>query len=108
MTTTDITLADLLANSEADPFTRRHLNQRQWTKALALVDSHIEGMALIVAQFAEQFPEGSPVGAVGDAWNAAHDAHDALIRLRADVAWNPRPLPESQRQSWALVRANID
>jgi hypothetical protein len=88
----------------------RRLTTRQLAKALAEIDAQILRMEMILSDF-DAFPKLCPAGipdAVGDAWNAAHDALAALREHRAEVELNPRPIPAAERGTWELVQKNID
>lgn len=94
------------------PLTGRiHRTKRELAAELARLDAEIAGAEALVKAFQDTYSDAStwPVPeSVGDAWNAAHDAHDALIRERASVEMNPRPMPAGAAGTWALVCANID
>jgi hypothetical protein len=90
---------------------RIHRTARELKIELARIDAVIAGAEALVKAFEDAYSDEStwpvPEG-VGNAWNAATDALDALIRDRASVEMNPRPMPVGAAGTWALVCANID
>lgn len=90
---------------------RKYRNRRELAAELARLDAAIAGMEAIAQSFADLFDTVAyrPVPeAIGTAWNAAHDAVDALKRERAEVEANPRPIPAGEAGTYALVKQNID
>jgi hypothetical protein len=89
---------------------RVHRTPRELADELARLDAAIKGVRAIEHQYEALFAAAAHrlPGAVGDAWNAAHDAMVALLREREEVRENPRPIPAREAGTWALVQQNID
>jgi len=90
---------------------RVHRTPRELAAELTRLDTAIAAVKAIEARYAELFAASGtqPLPAqVGDAWNAANDAWDALLRERAAAEENPRPIPPREAGTWALVQQNID
>lgn len=90
---------------------RKHRTTRELAAELDRIDKLIAGVKEIIARYEALFGDEAsyPIdAAVGDAWNAAHDAADRLKRERDDVEWNPRPIPGREAGTYDLVKQNID
>lgn len=90
---------------------RIHRNRRELAAELARLDKLIASMEAVVTMYKALFDDEKnyPIAeAVGDAWNAAHDAVDRLKMERSEVEWNPRPIPASEAGTYALIQQNID
>jgi hypothetical protein len=93
---------------------RVHRNPRELKAELIRLDTAMAAVGAILNQYAAIFsawPTDRPrvlTVNVGDAWNAAHDAHDALKRERDEVAANPRPIPGYEAGTYRLAAQNID
>jgi DNA repair exonuclease SbcCD ATPase subunit len=87
----------------------RRLSAKQLSKALMEIDYQIAALRIIENQFGTAFAEVSQIPtAVGEAWNATHDAIEALTERRAEVQANRKPFTAAERAAWALIAANID
>jgi hypothetical protein len=92
---------------------RIHRTPRELATELARLDRQILTLHAIEAQFQAGFTDTDgtirPVpDAVSTAWNAVHDAIDALARERVDAEMNPRPIPAGEAGTYALIKDNID
>lgn len=88
---------------------RRYLKPRELKAKLAEMDALITKMEAIERSYEVAFGKWTPVPeTVYDVWNATSDAVETLKRQRAEVAWNPRPIPAGEAGTYELVKQNID
>ena len=95
---------------------RIHRSKPEQAAELARIDAQLAALRVIREQFTAGYESRvlastsvTDAGlAVGDAFNAVHDAIDALERERAEVVENPRPIPAAEAGTWALIQDNID
>lgn len=82
------------------------------TVELARIDDLLRRMRAIVDAYTDMFkvsmPGGIPTADIGDAFNAASDALDALEQERACALENPAPIPAAEAATYRLVQDNMD